>query len=89
MMRGTSSAELCDAVAEVADEATAHLLAARSMRPDVPTAARSLLLPATIADHILAQLQRNAYSPFAPAAQAPLGISLQFGLLWRRWASTY
>ena len=89
MLRGTPSAEVCDAVAEVADEAVAHLLAARSMRHDVPAEARALLLPATVADHILAQLQRHGYSPFAPAALAPSGLGLQAALSWRRWTGTF
>lgn len=90
MLRGAPSAELCGAVSEVADEAVAHLLAARSLQPEVPTPARALLLPATVADHILAQLQRHGHSPFAPQVQAPqAGVSLQFGLLWRRHAGRY
>ena len=89
MLRGQTSAELCDAVAEVADEAVAHLLAARSMQHDVPVAARPLLLPATIADHLLAQLQQHGYSPFAPGAYAPLGARLQLALMWRRWRGAF
>lgn len=88
-LRGAPSVELCDAVAEVADEAVAHLLAARSMRSDVPPSARALLLPATVADHILSQLQRHGYSPFAPGAQAPPGVRLQLALLWRKWFKAF
>ena len=73
MLRGNPSNELCDAVAEVADEAVAHLLAARSMRPDVPPEVRALLLPTVVADHILARLQNCGYSPFAQELHAPSG----------------
>ena len=90
MLRGTPSPELNDAVAEVADEAVAHLLAARSLQPDVPAPVRAILLPAVVADHILARLQRHGHSPFALEVQAPqAGMSLQLGLLWRRWAGRY
>ena len=89
MLRGVPSTALGDAMAEVADEAVAHLLAARSMHPDVPAPARSLLLPATVADHILMRLQSHAYSPFADGVQAPLGPRLQLALLWRRWTGSY
>ena len=89
MLRGTPSTELCDAVAEVADEAVAHLLAARSLHPSVPAAARTLLLPATVADHALANLERHSYSPFAPGAQAPPGLRLQLALLWRKWSGSF
>ena len=81
MLRGSASTEVCDAVAEVADEAVAHLLAARSMLSEVPTTARPLLLPTAVADHILARLQQHGYSPFAPAVQEPLGPRLQLALL--------
>lgn len=50
MLRGEESSALCDAVAEVSDEAAAHLLAARSMSREVPAEARAVLLPATVAD---------------------------------------
>ena len=90
MLRGRSSAQLSDAVAEVADEATAHLLAARSLCADVPKPVRSILLPTTLADHILAHLQRHAYDPFAAGIGSPQGgPSLQLALLWRRWTSSY
>ena len=89
VLRGEESAELRDAMHEVADEAVAHLLAARSHQPDVPAAARAVLLPATVADHLLARLQRNGYSTFAAGAQDPLGPSLQLSLLWRRLMGTF
>lgn len=90
LMRGTPTSELSDAIAEVADEAVAHLLAARGMRPDVPSGARAVLLPATLADHILMQLQRHGYSPFEPSAQAPLvGPSLHMALMFRRFTGAY
>lgn len=89
MLRGNPSNELCDAVAEVADEAVAHLLAARSMRPDVPSEVRALLLPTVVADHILARLQNCGYSPFAQELHAPFGLSLQCALLARRWTGYY
>ncbi len=59
------------------------------MRPDVPAPARAVLLPATVADHILSRLQRHGYSPFAPGADAPLGTGLQVALLWRRLTGKY
>ena len=89
MLRGEVSPALRDAVAEVADEAVAHLLAARSMRPSVPAAACPLLLPATVADHLLTRMQRHGYSPFEPGVQQPLGPSLQLALLWRRWTGAF
>ena len=89
MLRGTSSPELTDAVAEVADEAVAHLLAARALSAQVPAAGRAILLPATVADHILMRLQRHGYAPFEPVAAAPLGLSLQFALLWCRITSKF
>ena len=89
MLDGTPSAALCDAVAEVADEAVAHLLAARSMHPQVPDSARAVLLPTVVADHILCRLQQHGYSPFAPAVQVPLGPRLQLALLWRRLMGTF
>ena len=49
---------LQDAVAEVAGEAVSHLLAARSLRPQLSKQACSSLLPATVADMILQRLQR-------------------------------
>ena len=89
MLRGTDSAELRSAIAEVADEAVGHLLAARGMRDEVPARAREVLLPATVAEHILTRLQRHGNSPFAPEARAPLGVGLQLSLLWRRFSGTY
>ena len=89
MLGGSASPEACDAVAEVADEAVAHLLAARSMAPNVPAAARAVLLPATVADQILMRLERNAYNVFASDALEPLGLRLQLALLWRRLNGSY
>ena len=89
MMRGEASAEVRDAVAEVVDDAVAHLLAARSMQADVPAAARAVLLPATIADQILLRLQRSGHDPFAPGMQEPLGLRLQLALLWQRVTGRY
>lgn len=89
MLRGEFSSELRDSVAEVADDAVAHLLAARALKPDVPAAARLVLLPATVADHILMRLQKDGYSPFAPDLRQPLGLRLQLALLWRRMTGTY
>ena len=89
LLRGNASAEICAAVREVADEAVAHLLAARSLQPNVPSDARKVLLPTVVADHILQRLQRHGYSPFAPEVQQPLGPSLQLALLGRRWMGYY
>jgi len=89
VLRGEPSAPLSDAVAEVADEAVSHMLAARSLRPELSAAARTALLPTTVADHILLRLQRHAYSPFTPAAHAPPGVGLQLALLFRRFSGTY
>lgn len=89
MLRGEASAEVRDAIAEVADEAVTHLLAARSMRDDVPIAGRAALLPATIADQILLRLQRGGYDPFAAGMREPLGVRLQLALLWNRVTSRY
>ena len=89
MLKGEATSAVCDAVAEVADEAVAHLLAARSMRPDVPAAACSVLLPATVAEHVLQRLRSNGYSPFAPGTSESLGMRLQFALLWKRMVGRY
>ena len=59
------------------------------MRPDVPAAARGVLLPATVAEHVLKRLQSNGYSPFAPGTSESLGMRLQFALLWKRMTGTY
>lgn len=85
LLRREPSAELADAVAEVADDAVAHLLAARSLQPEIPCgAARRALLPAGLADHTLQQLQQSGYDPFAEAVLAPAGARLQLTLAWRR-----
>lgn len=89
MLRGQPSAELSDAVAEVADEAVTHLLAARSFRPDVPAAACAVLLPTVVADHLLARLRQHGFSPFEPGLHAPFGIRLQLGLLTRKLMGYY
>ena len=90
MLRGKESAALSDAVAEIADEAIAHLLAARAFRDDVPADARAVLLPATLADHVLRNLQRHGYSPFAPGVGAPLvGPRMQMALWWSKLTGTY
>jgi len=90
MLRGHASAAVCDAVAEVASDAVTHLIAARSLRDDVPKAARPILLPAILAEHMLDNLKRNGYSPFAEGVRAPPGgASLQLSLLWSRWTSRY
>lgn len=89
MLRGRESAELCSAVAEVADEAVAHLLAARSLRRDVPATATAVLLPATIADHLLRSIQAQGFSPFGPGAGAPLGLRFQLALWWHKTTGQY
>lgn len=89
LLKGEASAALSDAVAEVADEATAHLLAARAMRPDLGPAARAVLLPATVADLTLARLHAHGFSQFEPAVGEPLGVRLQLELLWGRLSGTY
>ena len=89
-LRGQPSAAVCDAVAEVAQEGVAHLLAAREMAREVPAAARAVLLPATLADHILRQLQRHAYDPFPEAVRQPVaGPSLQLALAWKGLVGGY
>ena len=89
MLKGEVTTAVCDAVHEVADEAVAHLLAARSMQSDVPEAAKAALLPTTVADHILMRLQKNGYSPFAAGTMEPLGFGLQMALLWKRFTGAY
>jgi phytoene/squalene synthetase len=59
-LQGQPSFELSAAVAEVAGAATAHLLAARAMQPGLGTAARTVLLPATVADLIGQTLHAHA-----------------------------
>jgi len=83
------SAELADAAAELAYEADAHLLAARSLRSQLPTEVRAVLLPAVVADLILQQLQRHAYALFSPEAAAPFGLRLPVRLMWSGFAGTY
>jgi phytoene synthase len=63
-------------VAAVADCAAAHLDAARVVRRKVPRAALPALLPATLADGYLRQLQRARYDPFAAAVQKPGPLQL-------------
>ncbi len=52
-------------VREVAGEAAARLARARALRTEVPRAALSALLPATLADRSLRRLHRVDYDPFA------------------------
>lgn len=89
MMRGESSPALRDAVAELAGEATAHLLAARALQPQLSKRACSSLLPATVADLILQRLQKVSYQPFSPELLAPFGASLQLRLMWSGWRGTF
>ena len=84
VMRGEPSQALADAVAEVADEAVAHLLAARSATADVPAPARAALLLAVPTDLHLGRLQRAGFSPFSPEMSQPLGLRMHAELLWRR-----
>ena len=90
MLQGEASPELCDAVAEVADEAVAHLLAARSYCNDVPDDARRILLSSVVAHHILQNMRRHGFSPFASGFGDPQsGLALQFSLLSKRWIGMY
>ena len=90
MLRGEDSGALRDAVAEIADEGVKHLLAARSMQDALSPTARLVLLPATLADHILSNLQGQGYSPFAESLLAPMtGPSMQVALMWRRMSGRF
>jgi phytoene synthase len=71
-----SPSALRTVVAAVADCAAAHLDAARVVRRKVPRAALPALLPATLADGYLRQLQRARYDPFAAAVQKPGPLQL-------------
>uniref|UniRef100_A0A7S4C0J6 15-cis-phytoene synthase n=1 Tax=Chrysotila carterae TaxID=13221 RepID=A0A7S4C0J6_CHRCT len=83
ILSGRDSPELRDAVAELASEATTHLLAARALRAEVPASARSILLPAGIADVVLQRLQQNAYNVFTPKITASAGVRLPAALAMR------
>ena len=48
LLSGRPSAPLCDAAAELAHEATTHLLAARALAPDLSPQARALLQPSVV-----------------------------------------
>jgi NADH dehydrogenase [ubiquinone] 1 alpha subcomplex assembly factor 6 len=89
LLRGTPSPNICNAVAEIADEAVSHLLAARSMQQDVPSQVRPILLPATVADLMIRRLTADGYCPFAPGAMEPLGLRLQISLLIQRLKGTF
>ena len=71
------SAPLCDAAAELAHEATTHLLAARALAPDLSPQARALLQPAVVAELVLQRLQAHGYNGFAPELREPLGLRLR------------
>jgi NADH dehydrogenase [ubiquinone] 1 alpha subcomplex assembly factor 6 len=62
-LRGQSG--LRQAVAEIASAAKQHLLAARRVR-NLPRRALPALLPGVIAGHVLEQLHRHSYDPYAP-----------------------
>ena len=72
------------AVAELADEAKTHLLAARSMRDELGGAARRALLPAVACELVLQRLHACGYAPFSPELGKPLGTRLPLALA-RHW----
>ena len=77
LLSGRPSAPLCDAAAELAHEATTHLLAACALAPDLPPQARALLQPAVVAELVLQRLQAHGYNVFAPELREPLGLRLR------------
>ena len=83
VLDGQASQALADANFELANEATTHLLAARSLRAELPPAARAVLLPCVVADLVLQRLHRCAYATFAPEVRQPLGVRLPLSLAWR------
>jgi phytoene synthase len=62
---------LRSAVAELAEAAAGHLIAARQLVGRTPRRAMAALLPAVIADRFLRSLKRAGYNPFAPELAAP------------------
>jgi len=82
LLSGRPSAPLCDAAAELAHEATTHLLAARALAPDLSPQARALLQPAVVAELVLQRLQAHGYNVFAPELREPLGLRLRTALAW-------
>ena len=78
-----SSPALKRVVGEIAATADGHLRAARRLRRQVPRAALSALLPATLASQALASLARAGYDPFDRGVQARPP-----GRVWRlAWAN--
>ena len=73
----------------MASDAVSHLLAARSLRSELSAPARSILLPATVADLLMQRLQRHGGSPFDPDLNRPLGLQLQLAVAWRGLRGTY
>jgi phytoene synthase len=69
--RRRDSPALRRAIAELAEAARGHLAAAQHDARWTPRRARSLLLPAVIADRILLRLERAGYNPFAAELAAP------------------
>jgi NADH dehydrogenase [ubiquinone] 1 alpha subcomplex assembly factor 6 len=63
--------ELRTIAAELAEAAASHLTAARRHTEETPRGARAALLPAIIADRLLARLRQAGYNPFAPELARP------------------
>ena len=75
------SPALNQVVRDVTDRAAALLREARALKSEIPRAARSGLLLATLADRQLRDIARADYDPFALPAAAPaqpLRLTLQF-----------
>jgi len=89
VLSGRDSVDLSNAVAELASDAVSHLLAARALSSELPRDARSILLPAVVADHILQQLQRSSYAVFSGEIRKPLGLRLLMALNWNGFRGSY
>lgn len=87
LLQGQASEELCRAVAALADVAGGHLRAARALTESVPPAARVALLPASIADVSLTQLEKAGFNVFELGP--PPRVRLQWQLLRHYAAQSY
>jgi NADH dehydrogenase [ubiquinone] 1 alpha subcomplex assembly factor 6 len=72
VFEGRAGGRLAAVVTPIAARARDHLASARARRRDVPAEARSVMLPAVLADRHLRRLERAGYDPFAPQLQRPV-----------------
>eukprot|EP00735_Rhodelphis_limneticus_P012530 TRINITY_DN5816_c0_g1::TRINITY_DN5816_c0_g1_i1::g.24350::m.24350 TRINITY_DN5816_c0_g1::TRINITY_DN5816_c0_g1_i1::g.24350 ORF type:complete len:301 (+),score=25.69,sp/A7YVD7/NDUF6_BOVIN/40.86/6e-71,SQS_PSY/PF00494.14/6.4e-53 TRINITY_DN5816_c0_g1_i1:92-994(+) len=89
MFRGESSAQLREAVFEVASLANNHLTMSREINKDIPNHVKPIFLPAESCSIYLEELRKRDFEIFDPTLRQNSYLPLQMKMLWNKWNKRY